>query len=98
MAAMWRREEDKFGPRPAFLRYTLASLPHPTFEGSILKNRTKFNPCGMEPTRTFTRLRAGEFSFSQDKERPGPMNSLSLSTASVLSSEEIICQQVGRCS
>jgi len=29
------------------------------------------------------------------KTKRGPMNSLSLSTASVLSSEEIICQQVG---
>jgi len=32
---------------------------------------------------------------SSAKTKRGPMNSLSLSAASVLSSEEIICQQVG---
>lgn len=69
MAAMQRRGEGKFGPRPAFLRYILRPL-YPILSYLTLpskdlplstKNRTKFNPCGMEPTRTFTRLRAGEF-------------------------------------
>lgn len=98
MAARGRGEEGtEFGPglfrdipRPPYQSY-------PTLEGSSPKNRTKFNPCGMERTRTFTRrLRADE--FSQDKARPDPMNSLSLSAACVLSSKKIICQQVGRCS